>query len=402
MYVAHLALANFRNYAALEQELPAGLILLEGENAQGKSNLLEALFFLATSRSPRTNRDGELLSWRIESAESVATRLFARVVRAAEEVTLEILLMASAKGEGRSAQVARAEEELLASAASGLQKRIRVNGVTRRAIDFLGTFRVVLFRPEDLELVSGPPAGRRRALDILLSQIETRYPRALQRYGRVLQQRNHLLRRIAEGRAAPEELEPWDESLVKEGAYVLAQRFTALDALTGMAAQYHEPLSGGRERLTAAYISTIAPRADIASDGDALAAAFRGQLIAVRTRDIALGQTTVGPHRDDLSLLVDGAAASTYGSRGQQRTVALAWKLAEARYLRETTGEDPVVLLDDVLSELDASRRRCVLEAVKDYQQVFLTSTGAELVGETLHTDAGFLVRSGQLTPLGA
>ena len=401
VYVSHLALTNFRNYRSLEMDLPSGFILLQGDNAQGKTNFLEALYLLAVSRSPRTRREGELIAWDAPEGSPPLARLSARVRLAADEMALEIVMM----GAPLLGEVGRGGpdegEKTLPPSTSGVQRRLRVNGVPRRAIDFLGVLRVALFRPEDLELVSGPPAGRRRALDILLSQTEARYPRALQRYNRILLQRSHLLRRIAEHRASLEELTPWDESLVKEGAYLLEKRYLALSHLSKLAAEAHFPLSRSQERLAVSYLGTVAQGQEAdALGGDRLADKFWERLAAARRREVTLGQTTVGPHRDDLELLVNGVAASVYGSRGQQRTIALAWKLAEARYLQQMTGEDPVVLLDDVLSELDAGRRRCVLELTGGYQQVFLTTTGVELGGEPLPVAARFSVHRGELVSL--
>ncbi|HLC30269.1 MAG TPA: DNA replication/repair protein RecF [Dehalococcoidia bacterium] len=400
MYITHVALANFRTYRKLEHELPPGLVLIHGANAQGKTNFLEALYVLATSRSPRTTKDRELISWNVPEHEAPVAHLSARLRHAAGEAAVEIFIVG--KPDHGQTKLASPEEELdrFLAPASGVQKRIRVNGVLRRAVDLLGTLRVVLFRPEDLELVSGPPAGRRRALDILLSQLDGHYTRTLQRYGRILLQRNHLLRRLAEGRASPDELDPWDESLCREGAYLLATRYRALDRLTQLATECHAPLGGGQEDLETHYQSTVhLDEAASPPEVEVLSAAFREQLRSWRRRETMLGQTIIGPHRDDLALLVNGAAAATYGSRGQQRTVALAWKLAEARYQREVSGEDPVVLLDDVLSELDTERRRSVLEAVKGYQQVFLTTTSAELPSAAPLPAASFLVRDGQLIP---
>ncbi|MBI2887659.1 MAG: DNA replication/repair protein RecF [Chloroflexi bacterium] len=399
MYVSRLSLAGFRNYRALDVVLPPGLVVLQGENAQGKTNLLEALFILATSRSPRTTREGELIAWSNGQGGSAVTQLAAMVQHASEAVRLEVTLVARPEAPKVAQPAPEGEEETLLAPARGVQKRLRVNGVARRAVDYLGALRVVLFRPEDLELVTGPPAGRRRALDILLSQMDRRYTRALQRYARLLVQRNSLLRRVGQGLASHDELAPWDASLAREGASILSFRLRALEALAPAAAAFHQPLSGGAESLAVSYACTLGGSSQDLMAQEDLAGRFMEQLRASQARDVALGQTTTGPHRDDLELRINRAPANAYGSRGQQRTVALAWKLAEAQYLRAATGEDPVVLLDDVLSELDAGRRRCVLEASQEYQQVLLTSTGAELASEALRAAASFHVKNGQLTP---
>jgi DNA replication and repair protein RecF len=394
MHVTRLKLTNFRNYRALDLAPPPGLVVLVGDNAQGKTNLLEALFYLSTSRSPRTSRDAELIGWQAAESEQRVARAEATVQRRDRTVTLDITVM----GRGQPAAAADADDSgIFVAPAPGTQKRIRVNGVPRRAIDLLGNLPVALFRPEDVDLVSGAPAARRRSLDILISQVEPRYPRALQRYARTLTQRNHLLRRIAERGATVGELEPWNDLLVRDGALVIAERLRTLARLSPLSGQAHGLLSNARDRLTMAYEPAAGPALEALIDTEAAAATFLSGLEAATPRDVAIGQTTVGPHRDDVTLLINGAPAASYGSRGQQRTIALSWRLAEAEYLREAGGEAPVVLLDDVLSELDTGRRAAVLRAMAGFDQVFLTTTGAELTGAALAPAAVYRVHQGAL-----
>lgn len=362
MYVSRVSLVNFRNYASLDLALPPGLILLQGDNAQGKSNFLEAVFYLATSRSPRTNTDADLIGPHAADYAPGVARLSAQVCRTGGETNLEIAL-------------------------SGPRKQIKVNGVPRRAIDLLGALRVVLFRPEDLDLVNGPPAGRRRALDILLSQLDPAYPRALQRYNRVLLQRNHLLRRIAEGDAKQDELTVWDEPLIEHASLLMNRRGDAVERLSLVVAGAYREISDEQEELACSY--TDSARGDL-----------RTRLAEALRKDIALGQTTAGPHRDDLDFQIAGRPAASFASRGQQRSAVLAWKQAEGQYLREQTGEDPVLLLDDVLSELDHRRRRAVMGTAGSYQQVILTMTGAELGEMPLRPAAWFRAEAGTLTAL--
>lgn len=395
MHVSRLRLTNFRNYRSVDAELPPGLVLLMGENAQGKTNLLEAMFYLSTSRSPRTSRDAELIAWNTPVGEAAVARAEATVQRASGTVTLDITVMA--RGEPRQTEAAD-EADVFVAAAPGANKRIRVNGVARRAMDLLGNFPVALFRPEDVDLVAGAPAIRRRSLDILLSQLDPRYPRSLQKYGRAVTQRNHLLRRISERAATADQLGPWDDLLVREGAFLLEQRIAALSKLSAMAEQAHGGLSGERDRLSMAYQPTAVPTdAGLLPDLASIGEAFHAGLARSLPKDIALGQTTVGPHRDDVSLLINGAPAADYASRGQQRTVALSWRLAEAEYLRAASAEPPVVLLDDVLSELDAGRRAAVMSSMSPFQQVFLTTTGSELGSDRLPAAAVFEVMRGEL-----
>lgn len=394
MHVSHLRLTNFRNYRALDAALPPGLVLLVGENGQGKTNLLEALFYLSTSKSPRTSRDAELVGWHTPPGEARVARAEGVVQRSDGEVTLDIIVMAKGDSSGELPP-ADDDADVFVAATAGVQKRIRVNGVPRRAMDLLGHFPVTLFRPEDVDLITGGPALRRRSLDILLSQLDPRYPRALSRYGRTVTQRNALLRRIAERSATADQLPVWDELLVKDGAFLLAERWHAVTHLSPLAEAAHLTLSGGRDRLAMAYQCTALRHA--AEPPQDVAELLRERLQGSVRRDVALGQTTIGPHRDDVSLLIHGAPAADYASRGQQRTVALSWRLAEAEYLRQAGTEPPVVLLDDVLSELDAGRRSAVMTAMTAFPQVFLTTTGAELSGDGLEPAAAFHVDRGQL-----
>lgn len=395
MHVSHLRLTNFRNYRSMELTPPPGLVLLVGENAQGKTNLLEAMFYLSTSRSPRTTRDAELVAWQVPEGDLRVARAEATVVRAAGSVTLDVTVMARVSTRTNvPAQTPEEDAGDFVAAAPGAQKRIRVNGVPKRAMDLLGNFPVALFRPEDVDLVAGAPSVRRRSVDILISQVEPRYPRALQRFARAVTQRNHLLKQMQDRRIGPEELAPWDDLLVRDGVMVIAERLRALHRLSPLAAEAHTLISGSRDRLSMQYRPTAATTD---TTDDALEPAFRAALAAALRRDVATGQTTVGPHRDDVALLINGAPAGDYGSRGQQRTAALAWRLAEAAYLHEVSHEPPVVLLDDVLSELDALRREAVLQAMASFDQVFLTTTGAELGGTTLRPAAVYTVHRGAL-----
>ena len=251
----------------------------------------------------------------------------------------------------------------------------------------VGVVNAVLFDAGDMELVYGAPSGRRRYLDILLSQANPGYLRSLQRYQRVVQQRNQLLRMVHDRQAGDEELAFWDGELVREGARILAWRLEALASLEGLASGIHGELSDGQE-LRLEYRPTLAMEG-MAWEGDGreemegvIAGLFEGALEGVRGRELATGSTVAGPHRDDLRLLAGDVDMGTYASRGQARTVALALRLAEAAYLSELRGDGPIVLLDDVLSELDGRRRAQVLRRASGYEQVIITTTDLEPLGE--------------------
>jgi DNA replication and repair protein RecF len=375
MHLQHLSLANFRNYARLELDLPSGVSLLIGDNGQGKSNLLEAIYYLATTRSYRAGSDRELINWLADREPLPYARLVATVRRRDSNVQLELTLLGQPEKPGEEQ---RSDEERLAvqvslfqPPTSSLQKRIKVNGVPRRAIDAIGQVNVVMFGPQDLDLVSGAPALRRRYLDATLCQTDHRYARALLKYNRVISQRNSLLRRIAEHEAQPDELAYWDDEMAAQGAYIILARQEALVQLDTMAREINGQLTDGREHLRIVYRCTLDTGGDIA-------AAFRVALEQKRQRDIAAGMSLIGPHRDDLAFLADGVDMRVYGSRGQQRTVALSLKFAEARYMCGIAGEEPILLLDDIMSELDSHRRIWVLQSIDGGGQVIITATESD------------------------
>ena len=437
MYLRRLSLTDFRCYRRLDVTLPCGTIVLVGRNAQGKTSILEACYVLATTRSPLTTTDRELIHWAAAEEVMPFSRVWGEVALAGGHQTVEVLNVRQAVEQG---------EERFA-------KRLRVNNVPRRALDVLGLLNVVLFSPHDLELVDGAPSERRLYLDVLLCQIDRVYCTALSRYNRVLVQRNHLLRRLRERGGNRSELEFWNDQLISEGAVLLERRLATVLHLGELAAEIHAELVGpaasplpGAElanghaspsRLALAYRSTAhgatpsvsRPRGAVGGAGwlaeagapypasnpplpglsgpaaapgppgrAELAAQFASVLAERTAEEIARGMTVVGPHRDDLAFSVDGVNMRTYGSRGQQRTVVLALKLAEARLMWSTTGERPVLLLDDVLSELDGDRRRFLLSHVDPQQQTLITTTDlANLPEEFLAGALVLEVEGGQI-----
>ena len=362
MWIHHLSLTHFRNYHKQEIDLAKGLTLLLGDNAQGKSNLLEAIFLLATTRSERAGTDADLIDWAaLEEMQPVA-RVAARIERADGPLELEVMI-AGHPSKSRATQWTAS-------------KRLRVNGVPRRSVDMVGQLTAVLFTTDDLELITGPPSGRRRYLDVTLSQLEPQYFRARQQYEKVMAQRNALLRRIQSGEAAQDELDFWDEELARDGAFIMIERAQAVDALAAHAAAAQKRLSGGSEELSITYVPRLEGWSSerVLTKQNDLPQAIAGAQRAGRSRDIGAGLTLTGPHRDDLSFLLNGVAASSFASRGQQRTAALALRLAEATFMADRKGDLPVVLLDDVLSELDEARRHAVLQSLGDWEQLIMTS----------------------------
>lgn len=334
--------------------------MLHGDNGQGKTNILEALFMLAAAKSVRARHEREIVSLNSD-AEIPYARIEAEVQKAGgagEQLTIDIVLQRTPGGPGGEG--------------AHLQKRVRVNGVNRSAAGLVGEVQAVLFEPQDVELVFGPPSARRRYLDLTLSQVDSRLFRSLQEYNRVLAQRNSLLKAVRERRAGDDELAYWDEGLVTAGAVVVGARRTALGRLSALASETHGELTAGAERLDLTYVPSLAGALE--AGDDELPTLFKEALAEGREREVAQGTTLVGPHRDDFAFTVGGANLATFGSRGQQRLATLALKLAEARFMEERSGEPPVLLLDDVLSELDPARRRYLTERVERHAQAIITT----------------------------
>jgi len=344
MRVTGLRLVNFRNYPSLSLRPDAGLCVLTGENAAGKTNVLEALFLCSLGRSHRTVRDSEMVRSG-ESAGSVAVDMDTR------------------------SGPRRIECKLFA----GDRKRMFIDGAPlSRSGELLGCLNVVMFAPEDLALIKDGPGERRRFLDMAISQLRPSYYYTLQQYNAALKQRNALLKE-PEG-LDYDALECWDEQLSVLGAAIVLARAELVERLGLIAAEQHETLSDGTETLVAAYEPNVAP-----SDRETLVKTLRLALSDTAERDVYRGSTSVGPHRDDLKLVINGSDVRVYGSQGQQRTTVLSLKLAQLEILRVEKEDSPVLLLDDVFSELDRNRQKMLLIAAQDCQ-TFLTCTHIEEV----------------------
>ncbi len=388
MHIRYLSLTNFRNYARLELALPERPLLLHGANAQGKTSLLEAIYLLSTGSSPLTSLDRQLIRWKAEAEGLPYARVWAEVVRSDRIQEVEIIL----------------EKKSLANGTTRLQKTIRVDRARKRRADLTGRLNVVLFMPQDVELVAGPPAGRRRYLDDTLCQVDRDYCTALERYTETLRQRNATLRHLRDEGGDPAQLTPFEEILAREGVIVANGRRELVAALSQRAGRIHQRLAGGVEWLRLEYCPNFDPAAPPALkyqmglglrpyegppagvEAENLVAAFRQALLARRADEITRGVTLTGPHRDELRFVAGSPThgthevdLGTFGSRGQQRTAVLALKLAELEWMRERTGEAPVLLLDEVLAELDTDRRRYLLAQVDSVEQALLTATDPEM-----------------------
>ena len=383
MYLSHLGLTNFRNYQRLELDLPTGLSVFHGGNAQGKSNLLEAVYILSIAKAYRAASDREAIGKAVGD-----DQWHTQVLGIAHRGQDRVRIVVDMRLEGAADEMGQ----------SHLRKEIRVNAIPRPASDLVGMVNAVLFDAEDIQLVSGPPAARRRYLDILICQMDRVYLRALQRYQKVVYQRNHLLRLLREGRAQPRELDFWNDALVQEGVYITVRRGHVVKELGTLARDLYSQLTEGQEELSVDYVPSIPTDGD---DKEDVHRAFVRALEDGVGREIALGSSQWGPHRDDVRLKVGEMEAATYVSRGQARTLAITLKLAEGTMLKREHGESPILLLDDVLSELDASRRRHLLEYVSQSEQALISTTDLDRIEERFLGDASkFLVEKGAITLL--
>ncbi|HSF82451.1 MAG TPA: DNA replication and repair protein RecF [Anaerolineales bacterium] len=384
MYLTRLSLTNLRNFARLDVEVPRGPILLVGENAQGKTSFLEAIFFLATFVSFHAGSDRELVNF-IASREPLAVaRIIADFNRQERSGTvgshrLEVRLIQETNG---------------FNGQSRLRKEILVDGAKRKASEAIGLFNAVIFLPQTLRIIEGSPEERRRYLNLTLAQVIPGYADTLSNYNQLLSQRNALLKQVNEGSADPGQLSFWNEHLSLTGSRLIHARIQAIQELERFAANTHLQLTRGSEVLRLdyqpAYDPQPQPEKQIALpvgepfdrsglSEEKIRQGFLENLIRLHAEEISRGITTIGPHRDELRFLGNRVDLGTYGSRGQARTAMLSLKLAEVEWMREKTGQWPVLLLDEVLAELDAQRRSDLLDRLVDSEQTLLTTTDLDL-----------------------
>lgn len=344
MPVRTLTLDGFRSYEHLEIAFGDGPHVVVGRNAAGKTNLVEALVVLSTGRSHRSSADPELVHWGAEFARSSAT----------------------VEGDGRTQEL----EVVVHARGAGARKRIRVNGVNRRATALRPVLRSVLFAPEDMLLIVGSPSLRRNALDALVAQREPTAAAVMSTYQRTLTQRNSLLRRIREEEADRVELTYWTQVIIEHGARILDWRDQTLSAMAGPLAEAHREIAPEETDLRLRYSSNVEP-----GPGESNEDALRRRLHETADKEIWNGATLVGPHRDDLTFVSDGRELTEFASRGQQRTAILALKLAELDVLTTLDRRPPLLLLDDVFSELDPERRAHLVRRIGELPQAIVTTT---------------------------
>ncbi len=365
MYLKRLSLTNFRNYEQLDIEPDQFLNIIHGSNAQGKTNILESVYFTCTGKSFRTQREIEIIRW--ESGFSSVNSLMETNKR---QLEIRILLKPG-------------------------KKIIEVNGVQTHRQP-LGWPGVVLFTPDDLVMIKGSPQERRRFLDLEIGPFNPQYSHNLSLYNRVLYQRNNLLREIKEKKIKNDALDVWNEQLCLYGAKLLFMRLELLKALSPLFFNIHNDITGGKEKLELRYLSSLkiggtAVEEDIYEH-------FKREIAAVKNEEISRAQSLIGPHRDDLSMLINGVDAKTYGSQGQQRTVILSIKIALILNWQREMSEYPVLLLDDVLFELDHSRQEELFKRITGTVQAFVTSTGRNRQEfEKIYNGRYFGIKSGKI-----
>src|SRR5512138_2163493 len=380
MYLKHLSLTNFRKFTRLDVDIPQRVVLLAGANAQGKTSVLEAIYFLAAFTSFQTHADRQIVNfYEARNNALTVTRLVAEYQRSKSRHRLEVRLILEPTG------VLNAQR---------LRKEILLDGVKRAANEAIGHFNAVVFVPQMSQIVEGAPDDRRRYLNLALAQSTPAYARVLSEYNQALTQRNALLKLLGERGGSADQLEVWDETLARLGAQIILWRIEAVQQIERLASRVHHELTRGAEILRLSYepafdplprperqlglkMDTIVDRSHL--ELDEIRDGFRASLSALRTEEIARGVTTIGPHRDDLRFLANDIDLGSYGSRGQVRTALLSLKLAEVNWMKDRTGEWPVILLDEVMAELDAERRADLMKYVGESEQVLFTTADLQL-----------------------
>lgn len=341
MFVKNLKLVNYRNYDKLELNFKNGINIFIGRNAQGKTNILESIFLSCMGRSHRTSKDKELIKWDKDNA-----YIKTEVVKNDGTHLIEIFLSRNER------------------------KKIRINGVFINKIgELMGNINGVIFSPEDLKLVKDGPIERRRFIDMELSQINPPYFYCLQQYNRILMQRNNLLKEISHNNSLMSTLFAWDKQLAENGTKIISCRKDFIKRLSKIAREIHLKISNKNEILNVNYKTDI-----LGNDLKEIEQNFLSTLENNRYNDIRKGTTSEGPHKDDVVLKVNDVDVRSFGSQGQQRTVALSLKLSEIEIMKNSTGETPVLLLDDVMSELDEQRQKLLMESILQTQTIVTTT----------------------------
>ncbi len=395
MYLTHLSLTNFRAFSRLDTDVPRRILLLVGNNAQGKTSVLESIFYLATFTSLTAHSDRQLINFLANEEQLSVARLVADFQTETKKRQLEIrLIIDNSNGAPR------------------FRKEILLDGVKSSVGQAIGAFNAVIFLPQMTRIIEGGPEERRRYLNLALSQAIPGYGITLSEYHQALNQRNALLKQLSERSGDTQQLAYWDDLITDRGAKLIHFRMFAIQQLEGWAALTLQQLTGSSEVLRLHYLPAFDPfkpsngqfslpidaRITPKINVDEIREGFLKRLSEIRREEIIRGVTTIGPHRDDFRILSNGIDLGDYGSRGQTRSAILALKMAEVSWLKERTGNWPVLLLDEILAELDLNRRHDLLRVLDQCEQCLLTTTDMNLFEPQFLEDSSvWMVESGSV-----
>jgi DNA replication and repair protein RecF len=400
MLLKHLSLTNFRNFIRLERDFSPGSTILAGSNGQGKTSLLEAIYFLTSATTYHAANDRQLINFLALEDDAPFARLVAELEASGRLRRIEIRIILNPTGKNGNTRI---------------KKEVLVNGLSRRIRELAGVCNAVMFLPQDMDIIEGSPGSRRKYIDSSLNQADPTYTATLSEYNKVLTQRNALLKQIQERKAAEDQLPFWDNQLSTLAAALIRMRSLALTELNDLAKPIHGKLTRGHENLQINYVPSYDPAAR--QDGqlglpidtplernnistEDIKQGMSEKFLMLRSEEIARGVTLVGPHRDDFTFRANGVDLRTYGSRGQNRTAILATKLSEILWLRNRTQEWPILLLDEVLAELDSERREALLGSIETVEQAILTGADASMFSSAFKEEATiWQISAGTITP---
>ena len=357
MIIKSIDLKNFRNYEIEHIDFDENTNIFYGDNAQGKTNVLEAVFLSGTTKSHKGSKDSEIIKFN-QNESHIKTIINRKNIDYRIDMHIK----------------------------KNKSKGIAINGVpVKKSLDLFGIINIIFFSPEDLNIIKNGPSGRRKFMDMELCQLNKIYANSLINYNKSLDQRNKLLKDISIRADLKDTLDIWDEQIVRYGSEIILKRREFIEKLNAIIDPVHYKLSGGKERLTISYENSVDEKN------------FYEELLNLRDKDIRMKVTEKGPHRDDIIFMINGIDIRKYGSQGQQRTTALSLKLAEIELVKEITGDSPVLLLDDVLSELDSNRQNHLLNSINDVQTI-ITCTGLdEFINNRFNINRIFKVVNGQV-----
>ncbi|MBE5932125.1 MAG: DNA replication/repair protein RecF [Lachnospiraceae bacterium] len=355
MVINSLALNNYRNYLSEEISFSDGINILYGDNAQGKTNVLEAIYMLATTKSHRTSKDKEIINFNSDEG-----HIKANINKRDIDYRIDMHLRRNKS------------------------KGVAIDRVpVKKTSQIMGMVNVVLFSPEDLTIIKDSPSERRRFIDMELCQLNKIYYSNLSSYNKILNQRNNLLKNIYYDKSQMDMLDVWDSQLVDYGIKIIKDRNNFIDKINEIIIDIHKKLTGDKENIVVRYDKNVNEEE------------FARELCLKRDADLRYQSTQVGPHRDDISFYINDMDVKIYGSQGQQRTVALSLKLAEIELVKELIGDNPILLLDDVMSELDSSRRDSLLSSINDIQTIITCTGYDDFIKERLTIDKVYRVSKG-------